>query len=143
MSKPLQLYPTPDVLVTFDPNICLHMGVCLRGNPEVFDLSRPDWIHPDAASAEAVAELVARCPSGALQAIRPGVRPGTPLPSAGVSIAATRNGPIVVKGPVTLELPSGQREKRSGAFSLCRCGQTQRTPFCDGSHLTTGFRSPA
>ena len=142
MPEPLQLYPTPDILVTFDPNLCRQLAVCLRGNPAVFDRSRPDWIHPTAASAESVAELVARCPSGALQAIRPGVRPGTPLPSAGVSIAVTPNGPIVVKGPVALQLPTGQTEKRSGAFSLCRCGQTQRTPYCDGSHLTSGFRSP-
>jgi uncharacterized Fe-S cluster protein YjdI len=140
--EPLQLYPTSEILVVFDPNLCKQLGACLRGNPAVFDRTRPDWIRPEAASAEAVAEVVARCPSGALQAIRPGVRPGTPLPSAGVSIAATRNGPIVVKGTVTLEDPTGHREKRSGAFSLCRCGQTRHTPFCDGSHVTTGFCSP-
>ena len=142
MSEPLQLYQTAEILVTFDPNVCMHTGVCLRGNPAVFDRSRPDWIQPGAGSAEAVAELVARCPSGALHAVRTGISPATPLPSAGVSIHATPNGPIVVKGPVTLELPTGRKEKRSGAFSLCRCGQTKRTPYCDGSHLTTGFQSP-
>ncbi len=142
MAEPLQFFPAPEILVTFDPKLCMHMGVCLRGNPAVFDRSRPDWIQPGAAAAAEVADLVAQCPSGALQALLPGVRPGTPLPSAGVSIAAIRNGPIVVKGSVSLELPSGKVEKRSGAFSLCRCGQTQRTPYCDGSHLTTDFRSP-
>ena len=44
------------------------MGECLRGDPAVFDRSRPDWIHPESASAERVAEIVSRCPSGALHA---------------------------------------------------------------------------
>jgi uncharacterized Fe-S cluster protein YjdI len=142
MAEPLELYPTPEVLVTFDPNLCRSMGACLRADPAVFDRSRPDWIRPEAASPEQIVALVARCPTGALHAIRPGVRPGTPLPSPGVTVAATPHGPIVVKGTVTLELPTGQREKRTGAFTLCRCGQTRRTPFCDGSHVTSGFRSP-
>lgn len=142
MPEPLQIYPTPEVVVTFDPNLCRQLGVCVRGNPAVFDRSRSDWIRPGAASAEAVAELATRCPTGALQALRPGVRPGSALPSAGVSVAATPHGPIVVKGTVTLQLPTGGTEKRTGSFSLCRCGQTKRTPFCDGSHVTTGFRSP-
>ena len=142
MSEPLQLYPTPEVLVTFDPNLCMHMGECLRGDPAVFDRSRPDWIHPESASAERVAEIVSRCPSGALHAILPGHRPDRPLPSVGVTLAATPNGPLVVKGSVTIELPTGAVEKRSGAFTLCRCGQTGHTPYCDGSHIRTGFRSP-
>jgi CDGSH-type Zn-finger protein len=60
-----------------------------------------------------------------------------------VVLHATRDGPIVVKGTVTLQLPNGQEQKRSGAFQLCRCGQTRNPPFCDGSHIRVGFRSPA
>jgi uncharacterized Fe-S cluster protein YjdI len=143
MPKPLEVYSSPDLLVTFDPNICTALGDCLRALPAVFDRSRPAWVELSAAAAPDIAEVAARCPSGALQARRAGVAPSAPLPSAGVSLAATRNGPLVVKGPVALELPTGATEKRTGTFALCRCGQTQRTPFCDGSHIRTGFRSPA
>lgn len=67
MAKPLQTYDAAGVVVTFDPNICRHTGICLRGLPEVFDIKRKRWIRPELASPEAVAAQVARCPSGALQ----------------------------------------------------------------------------
>jgi len=71
MSKRLQVYDTPEITVTFDPDICQHSGVCLRGLPKVFDVSRRRWIAPEAEPAADVAALVTRCPSGALQFVLP------------------------------------------------------------------------
>ena len=67
MSKRLQTYEADEIVVTFDPTICKHTGVCLRGLPLVFDIRRKRWIAPGAAPAADVAAQVARCPSGALQ----------------------------------------------------------------------------
>ena len=67
MGKPLQTWEAPGIVVTFDPNICRHTGVCVRGLPAVFDVTRKHWIRPELASPEDVAAQVARCPSGALQ----------------------------------------------------------------------------
>jgi uncharacterized Fe-S cluster protein YjdI len=67
MPKRLQVYETDGITVTFDPNICRHTGVCLRGLPAVFDVKRQHWLRPELASPEDVAAQVARCPSGALQ----------------------------------------------------------------------------
>jgi uncharacterized Fe-S cluster protein YjdI len=67
MAKRLQLYETDEISVTFDPNICIHSGVCVRGLPNVFDVKRKHWIRPELATAEQVAEQIKRCPSGALQ----------------------------------------------------------------------------
>ena len=67
MAKRLQVYETPDITVTFDPNVCIHSGVCVRGLPLVFDVKRKHWIRPELASAAAVAAQIERCPSGALQ----------------------------------------------------------------------------
>jgi uncharacterized Fe-S cluster protein YjdI len=67
MPKRLQVYETPGITVTFDPNICIHSGVCVRGLRAVFDVSRRDWIRPYAATVEEVAAQIDRCPSGALQ----------------------------------------------------------------------------
>jgi uncharacterized Fe-S cluster protein YjdI len=66
-SRP-QSYETEEIVVTFDPKVCTHSGVCVLGLPAVFDSKRKHWIRPELASAEAVAVQVARCPSGALQA---------------------------------------------------------------------------
>ncbi len=68
--KRLQVYETPNVTVTFDPNVCRHTGVCLRGLPSVFNIREKRWVRPELAPAAEVIAQVARCPSGALQ-IRP------------------------------------------------------------------------
>jgi uncharacterized Fe-S cluster protein YjdI len=67
MTKRLQLYETDEISVTFDPDVCIHSGVCVRGLPAVFDVKRKHWIRPELATAEQVAEQIKRCPSGALQ----------------------------------------------------------------------------
>jgi uncharacterized Fe-S cluster protein YjdI len=67
VAKRLQTYETPDIIVTFDPNICQHSGVCVRGLPAVFDVRRKRWVAPEKATPEEVAAQVRRCPSGALQ----------------------------------------------------------------------------
>lgn len=70
MGNRLQTYEAPGITVTFDPDVCRHSGICLKGLPAVFDVRRAKWIHADAATPDEVAAQVARCPSGALQARR-------------------------------------------------------------------------
>ena len=72
MTKRVQVYETPDITVTFDPNLCTHSGNCVRGLPAVFDVARKHWVRPELASPDEVAAQVARCPSGALQVKWPG-----------------------------------------------------------------------
>jgi len=67
MAKRLQVYETPEITVTFDPDLCIHSAVCVRGLPAVFDVNRKRWVRPELAPAAEVAAQVARCPSGALQ----------------------------------------------------------------------------
>ena len=73
MGKRVQVYETPGITVTFDPNVCTHSAKCVRGLPAVFDVSRRRWIQPELATPEQVAAQVARCPSGALQYTMPEV----------------------------------------------------------------------
>ncbi len=66
--KRLQSYENDNIVVTFDPNVCTHSGVCVRGLRGVFDVSKKRWVNLEGAPADAITAQVARCPSGALQA---------------------------------------------------------------------------
>ena len=76
--KRLQTYETDEIVVTFDPEVCVHSGVCVRGLHAVFDVNRKRWVRPEAAPAAEVAAQVERCPSGALQYRLKGGEPGSP-----------------------------------------------------------------
>ncbi|MBI2796348.1 MAG: (4Fe-4S)-binding protein [Gemmatimonadetes bacterium] len=71
----MQVYATGAVTVTFDPNICVHSGACVRGLPQVFNVREKRWVRPERAPADAVIAQVQRCPSGALRAWRAGEDP--------------------------------------------------------------------
>jgi uncharacterized Fe-S cluster protein YjdI len=65
--KRIQSYEANEIVVTFDPNVCIHSGNCVRGLPAVFDVRKKRWVAPERAAAEEVAAQIRRCPSGALQ----------------------------------------------------------------------------
>lgn len=70
-----------------------------------------------------------------------------------VSIAVSKDGPYIVSGNVTLtEQVIGANTKGesvqwqpseayhvSAKFALCRCGNSNTPPFCDGTHAKVGF----
>jgi CDGSH-type Zn-finger protein len=54
------------------------------------------------------------------------------------------NGPILVEGPFKLIDSAGnafELDYSKPAIALCRCGQSARRPFCDGSHRNCSFVS--
>jgi CDGSH-type Zn-finger protein len=60
-----------------------------------------------------------------------------------VLITPYRDGPLLVRGPVTLARPDGTViECNRDPIALCRCGKSRIRPFCDGTHKITGFRAP-
>jgi uncharacterized Fe-S cluster protein YjdI len=70
MKDPVQTYTKGDLAVTFDPRVCTHSGVCVRGLYDVFDVSKRPWVNLDGAPVARVVEQVERCPSGALKFTR-------------------------------------------------------------------------
>lgn len=63
-------YTADGIAVTYDASLCFHAAECVRGLPAVFHPDVRPWITPQAADPDAVAEVVDRCPSGALSAVR-------------------------------------------------------------------------
>ena len=78
MTDRLQTYKSPDITVTFDPTVCTHSGACVRGLPSVFDIRQKRWIRLEGASPDEIDAQVARCPSGALRAVRAADAPPDP-----------------------------------------------------------------
>lgn len=59
-----------------------------------------------------------------------------------VTIRLRLNGPLVVDGPVRIIDHEGNEFTIPGDkpnVALCRCGQSAKRPFCDGSHRACGF----
>ena len=58
-------------------------------------------------------------------------------------ITINNNGSIKIEGEFTIHDMEGKAFDLAGrtTIGLCRCGQGQNKPFCDGSHKTTGFES--
>ena len=53
--KRLQTYQTDAIVVTFDPSVCTHSGLCVRGLSAVFNIRQKRWIRPEHASPAEVA----------------------------------------------------------------------------------------
>jgi CDGSH-type Zn-finger protein/uncharacterized Fe-S cluster protein YjdI len=68
--------------------------------------------------------------------------PDGDAPGEGVVTATViPNGPVVLKGPMTLRAASGRPASYAAKLVLCRCGNSQNKPFCDGAHKRVGWRS--
>lgn len=215
MSTKTVAYPGKDIDVTWDGQLCIHIGECGRAKGELFQNGRQPWCQPDVSSTEEVIHIVERCPTGALsyndkktnkketpasentitvsyngplfiegdiniQDIpedMPGVKfraalcrcgasknkpfcdnehekinfkdygaigeRGTPLNNTGgpLDINPIEDGPLVIKGNVTLLASSGRVAWQGEKVALCRCGASKNKPFCDGSHVEAGFKS--
>lgn len=67
-------------------------------------------------------------------------------PTAPLRLKVMDDGALQLRGDLTqIRVVDGDgqpfnfEERRT--VLLCRCGQSQNKPFCDSSHLRTGFRS--
>jgi len=60
---------------------------------------------------------------------------------ADVTIAITKDGPLIVEGPVDLKDSDGRVYPTKSRMALCRCGASITKPFCDGTHSKIGFQA--
>ncbi len=135
-----KVYRGRDVEVSFDLDICIHIGECLRGERNVFKLDRRPWALPDAGEADEVARVVELCPSGALLYQRLDGRPQEKHDGP-TRMTPIRDGPLLVTGDIEVKREDGIVETLPRA-TLCRCGQSEHKPFCDNQHLAIKFRAP-
>ena len=133
MSAPEEVKGTR-VLVRFDASRCVHSRHCVLDRPDVFVPNvQGEWIHPDRATPEEIAELAHNCPSGAItyQRLDGGADEAAPRVN---TVRIRENGPLAFRAD--LELVGHGRALRA---TLCRCGASKQKPYCDASHVAAGF----
>jgi uncharacterized Fe-S cluster protein YjdI len=59
-------YSNGEVTVVWQSGKCIHSGICVKNNPDVFQPKEKPWIKINASSTEKIIETVQKCPSGAL-----------------------------------------------------------------------------
>lgn len=97
---------------------------------------------PDAGSADSVAATIFTCPSGALHYARKEGGAAEPIPEHN-TIRLVKNGPLYLRGDLTIVNGAGVLVVNDTRASLCRCGASANKPFCENHHRTTGFQAPA
>ena len=155
-------YRSNDITVYWKPSACVHASYCYRELIEVFDPSRRPRIDLNGSTTEKVIEVVNLCPTDALawkwndegknesvgkdQAnhikfrrpelleIQDAIEVEQP-----VSVKIMTDGPIVLKGNFNITYKDMNKEVEEGIISICRCGESDHQPYCDGRHRKTGF----
>lgn len=141
MTDTSRSYESDTIRVRFTPGRCIHAARCVSGLRTVFDRDRRPWIDPNRAEAQAIADVVAQCPSGALQYER--LDGGTAeMPDAANSVRIVANGPAHLRGTLVVQRADGSDRRNETRLALCRCGASANKPFCDGSHAKVGFTDP-
>ncbi len=135
------IYPGKELDITWDRRLCIHIGECGRARNKLFVARREPWCAPDEVSAKDAAEVVCRCPAGALSYVSHTDAVPDEQPPAENIVHVSNNGPFYVTGTLTITGvdPDDMPGTRFRA-ALCRCGLSKNKPFCDGAHEAGNFR---
>ena len=155
-------YTNGEITVYWKPVACVHASYCYRELIEVFDPSRRPWVDMTGASTGKIIEIVNLCPTEALswkwnddaknQDIRSdqtnhvkfrrpelNIQDAASIPENPVSVKVMPDGPIVIKGSFSLAYSGNKKDFSDSLVSICRCGESDHPPFCDGKHRKIGF----
>lgn len=129
----------PELVLTDNVDLCASARFCDRGDDAWALTEESD--NPK-AKKQAIEEC-RNCSSGRLvihdkdgKPIEPKFSPSisvTEDPEAGVA------GPLWVKGGIPIESANGEQYEVRNRVTLCRCGKSRNKPFCDSTHMETGF----
>lgn len=138
MTEKLHHYASDEIEVTYSVKRCIHAAECVRGLPRVFKPDERPWIQPAHANADEIATVIMRCPTGALHFER---KDGgaAEQPDDHNSIKVVADGPLYVRGDLTINRDGDVTVVNDTRVALCRCGASSIKPFCDNSHKKAQF----
>lgn len=131
---PTREYSNDDTTVVWKSELCIHSEKCARGLIEVFNPKQQPWVNMQGADSKTIRNQVAECPSGALS-----IKGHWKAHNPSIEIEVAQDGPLLVRGQVTMKLADGSEEEKSTTTALCRCGSSANKPYCDGAHKKVGF----
>jgi len=134
-------YESHAIVVSWDKERCTHVAECVRGLPAVFQRDRRPWIDPSLGTADDIAEVIHRCPTGALSYTR--LDGGEAEVQTRNEVRVLANGPVVARGDIIVIDEDGEVLVEDTRVALCRCGGSSNKPFCDGTHRVKKFDEPA
>lgn len=135
---PARTYANDAIEIHWEPRLCIHVQNCVHKLPQVFKAEERPWIVVDAADADAIAATVEECPTGALHYRRLDGKAQEEA-SDETTVEPRPNGPLFVRGRVSIVGEDGAVIREDTRVALCRCGGSANKPFCDGSHRRNGF----
>jgi CDGSH-type Zn-finger protein/uncharacterized Fe-S cluster protein YjdI len=138
VSGKINEYEGEDITVRYDVKRCIHAAECVKGLPRVFDPDRKPWVTPDGAAADDLAEVISRCPTGALHFQRKDGGSAEVATDAN-TVDIARDGPLYLRGDIHLAGSEGELLLEDTRVALCRCGASRNKPYCDGRHAEAGF----
>jgi CDGSH-type Zn-finger protein len=129
-------YRGGDLTMLDDRTLCTRAGYCGDRFRNVWAMIADAADDPEVAAR--IRQMSKLCPSGRL-VTQPDEEARDELDYA-PSIGVIRDGPLWVRGGVTVIAADGTPYEVRNRITLCRCGNSRNKPFCDGSHEDAGFR---
>lgn len=117
-----------------DPSLCVGARFC--------DVGASAWSYAkhsgDPANLELAVKECGKCPSGRLTIVEKDGTRIEPKLDKGIGVVQDPinncRGPLWVKGGIPIEDADGKQYETRNRVTLCRCGESQNQPYCDGSH---------
>jgi CDGSH-type Zn-finger protein len=134
------VYEGSGIVVKRDTTVCMEAGFCGTRLTNIIKMMKNT---DDTHIRSQVIAMIERCPSGSytyrIDPAQEDIEPDLPK-----SIAVTAEGELAgalwVSGGIPIERADGQPLEIRNRVTLCRCGQSNKKPLCDGTHREQGFK---
>lgn len=134
-------YSKGELQIVWEAKKCIHAAVCVETLPEVYLPEQKPWINPGLASIEELKNQIDLCPSGALSYYMKNENHTKNIKQMeNIKAIVKPNGPMIIQGDFTITHADGRVEEIEKMAAICRCGASEKKPFCDGAHARVGFK---
>lgn len=142
-------YSNGEITIVWQPAKCIHATLCWKELISVFNPDKRPWIDPEGASTERIIQQVDRCPTDALTYYRNEDKINNKkeelkmkeTENEKTKVEVVPGGPLIITGCLSIKDQKGEEKQACGTNAFCRCSKSNSQPYCDGSHLKSGFKS--